>query len=510
MTRMTRTTQQGRRALAAACGSRSRCVPARPPTRASATSTRASTATAIALPTSASRDGRRAVRGAWPRGRRARRWPPAGSTAARAQEAVVAQLTPAGAPDAAFGTGGVARIPSTGFVTRLHGVALDGRRAGARRRRPAPRRRRRPTASPALLPRSTPTARPTPAFADRRRTVGEARAVAPLADGRHAGRRLATTVGRRRSDVFFVARLIANGRARPRRSAAATASRDVAFGAGVARGARRWRSTPAGGIVLAGWAFAGAHRARRSRAFDAGGTTARQRRSRRSVTDPSGQTGGLLDDVAGRRRRADHRGRASPARLRARRSAPGRRRSLDPALRHRRRDLRRGRRVRRRSTGSRSTATAPSWPARPARAAARSSSCSASLDARRRRRSRPRRRAAGLARRSRSALAAALGVALGPGGTVVHRRRARHADRRVRRPPPPPTPRRSPRSPRRPGRRGRAGDVRRRRLERPRGRGAALRVRPRRRRLATSSTAARTRSRCAASPRPGPTPSACA
>ena len=120
-------------------------------------------------------------------------------------EAFVVRLTNGG------GVLGITRFPDGQFVTRLHGVALDGQgrilAAGDRRPATAP-----PPGAP-LVTRLTPTGAIDPGFAGGfANLVGEARAVVPAGNGMLvAGWR----AGSAERDVFFVARLDQNGRPDP-------------------------------------------------------------------------------------------------------------------------------------------------------------------------------------------------------------------------------------------------------------------------------------------------------
>ena len=226
-------------------------------------------------------------------------------------EAIVAQLLATGAPDPGFGTAGVTRIPGGGTTaSRLHGVALDGQgRVLAAGDQAAA------TTAPILpvLRRFTAAGAPDGVFAIGA-LDGEARAVHPLPNGNTlvAGwRTLAVTP----LEVFFVARLLPGGALDT--TFAGDGIADVAF-ATDAR-AEAMAVDAAGNIVLAGWSTEGAagpHRPALARVtengtvdegFGAGGVLTPV------GTDPAGGVTGELNAVAvdalGRITAAGHGGR---------------------------------------------------------------------------------------------------------------------------------------------------------------------------------------------------------
>ena len=348
--------------------SRSRARPRRPPTRASATSIRASTATASRCPTSAP---------AW---RAARAFeavttrPDGGAVAGgsiftgAASEGVVAQLTPSGALDAGFGTGGVRRIFDLDALTQIHDVALDGTgQVLAAGGVPARRRRRRSRPRSSGSPRTAPPAQLFPIGG-----TGEAHAVAP-----HGGGTLVAgwrDVGTSGQDVFMLARLTA-AVSSTRRSAAATASSRPASRASASSQAAAMAVAPSGDIVLAGFAFANAGVPAVAR-FNATGTSVQTFLP--ADHEPERADRRHAERRAGGRRGPDHGGR----RLRRVRddAAPARRRLARSRLRHGR-GRRSARSTSRRTSralaldGDRAFVAGSAGPG-----AARSSCCSASLD----------------------------------------------------------------------------------------------------------------------------------
>src|SRR5215207_502137 len=162
-----------------------------------------------------------------------------------ANEAVVVQLTNAGTPDATFGASGVARFPNGAEVLRLHAIALDSQgrvlAAGDGRSSTLPAGQTTPIVQRLAASGGPGSTFPVPG------PVGESHAVVPLGDAMLvAGWR----AGAAQHDVFFVARLDANG------------NLDLSFGTrgvaeadfGVGARASAMAVDDAGRIVLAGTA----------------------------------------------------------------------------------------------------------------------------------------------------------------------------------------------------------------------------------------------------------------
>jgi uncharacterized delta-60 repeat protein len=203
-----------------------------------------------------------------------------------ASEGVVVQLTPGGALDPGFGTGGVRRIVDLDALTQIHDVALDG--AGQVLAAAEYQLATTAPISPALIRLSAngATAQLFPIGG-----TGEAHAVAPQGGGTLvAGWRDLGSTGQ---DVFMLARLTAAGEL------------DPAFGGGdgiVETGfpgftvsqAAAMAIAPSGEIVLAGFTFANASVPAIAR-FDPTGTSVQTFLP--AITNPSGQTAGTLNDV---------------------------------------------------------------------------------------------------------------------------------------------------------------------------------------------------------------------
>ena len=170
------------------------------------------------------------------------------------EEALLSQLTPAGALDPAFGVGGVRRVPAGGFVRRIHGVALDpqGRVLAAADQRA--------TTAPAgqtipIVLRFSAAGALDPSFPGTVGTAfGEAHAVAAGPGGTTYVAGWRENVSTVTIDRFFVAQLDAAGNLVTSGFGGGDGIAEADFG--VDAHAEAMAIAPDGDIVLAGWSVA--------------------------------------------------------------------------------------------------------------------------------------------------------------------------------------------------------------------------------------------------------------